>query len=98
MPVLALTPAASVWRQLALEWGIVPGRLPRGAGIEPLLTAAERAAVDLGCARAGDHVVLVAGRLRTRDATATVRIRVIEPVKSRGRAVRTVRSRIARGS
>ncbi len=98
MPVLALTPAASVWRQLALEWGIVAGRLLRGAGIEPLLTAAERAAVDLGCAATGDRVVLVTGRLHARGATDTVRIRTIAAAKPRRRRPRRGGSRIARGS
>ncbi|MFN7955057.1 MAG: pyruvate kinase [bacterium] len=84
MPVVALTPEPTTWRQLALEWGVVAGRLPRGTAIEPLLAAAEQSAVGLGCAGPGDRVVLVAGRLRARGATDTVRIRAI--ARGTGRA------------
>jgi pyruvate kinase len=77
MAVVALTPTRGTWRRLALEWGVVPGRVAYATGAKRMIAHALRAVVALGRAAAGDRVVLVAGRLRESGATNTVGIREI---------------------
>jgi pyruvate kinase len=62
LPVIALSQHRDVWRQLALEWGVVPGRLPDQPGTEEALAALmlERAC-DVGDLAPGDTVVLAYG-------------------------------------
>ena len=60
-PVLALTPDPKVARRLALVWGLEPrvGRDPDN--LEEMTAEAVQMAVDLGLAKPGERVLIVAG-------------------------------------
>jgi pyruvate kinase len=61
-PVIALSEDERVRRQLALEWGVVPGRLPPRPGSEEELAAmALERAREVGGLASGDVVVLAYG-------------------------------------
>jgi pyruvate kinase len=83
MPVIALTPTRGTWSRLALEWGVVPGRIAYARDAKKLLDAALAQAVASGQAAPGDRVVVVAGRLRESGATDTVGIREIPRARRR---------------
>jgi pyruvate kinase len=62
LPVIALSQHRGVWRQLALEWGIVPGRLPAHPETEEALAALMlTGAREVGGLAPGDTVVLAYG-------------------------------------
>jgi pyruvate kinase len=62
LPVIALSEDERVRRQLALEWGVVPGRLPpRPASEEGLASMALERAREVGGLAHGDLVVLAYG-------------------------------------
>lgn len=62
MPVLALTEDPSLYRRLALVWGVVPMLGHAGGNLGELLHEAERAALATGAAMPGE-TVLVLGHL-----------------------------------
>jgi pyruvate kinase len=60
-PVLGLTHHEYAWRQMALEWGVIPLRIPECADVEELWQRSVEAARESGVVRRGDQVVITAG-------------------------------------
>ena len=60
-PVLGLTHHEYAWRQMAIEWGVIPLRIPECADVEELWERSIEAARDAGIVEAGDRVVITAG-------------------------------------
>jgi pyruvate kinase len=60
-PVLGLTHHEYAWRQMALEWGVIPLRIPECADVEELWQRSVEAARESGVVRRGDRVVITAG-------------------------------------
>jgi pyruvate kinase len=60
-PIVAVTHTPGTWRHLALVWGVRPVLVEQARDIDALIARGVRAAVDLGVARSGDHVVVTAG-------------------------------------
>ena len=91
VPVVAVTPSASVQQQLTLPWGITPRRLAyeqEGAGA--LIERAATAAVDAGVAESGDTVVVLAGMmsdLKGAGTTNTLKVHVAAEILAKGRGV-----------
>jgi pyruvate kinase len=59
--VLGLTHHEYAWRQMAIEWGVIPLRIPECADVEELWERSIAAARDAGVVEAGDRVVITAG-------------------------------------
>jgi pyruvate kinase len=75
VPVLALTPIATVGRALSLVWGVSPQVVPTSASIEDMTALALRTARASGVAAAGDRLVLTAGTaLGVAGSTDLVRV------------------------
>ncbi len=62
-PVHALCDDERVYRQLALEWGVLPTMFERSADTDALLEGALRVASDLEGLHSGDAVVITAGQV-----------------------------------
>jgi pyruvate kinase len=60
-PVLGLTHHEYAWRQMAIEWGVIPLRIPECADVEELWDRSMRAARDSGVVEPGERVVITAG-------------------------------------
>jgi pyruvate kinase len=60
-PVLGLTHHEYAWRQMAIEWGVIPLRIPECADVEELWERSIEAAREAGIVEAGDRVVITAG-------------------------------------
>jgi pyruvate kinase len=60
-PVLGLTHHEYAWRQMALEWGVIPMRIPECADVEELWDRSVQAARESGVVEPGDRVVITAG-------------------------------------
>jgi pyruvate kinase len=60
-PVLGLTHHEYAWRQMAIEWGVIPLRIPECADVEELWDRSMRAARDSGVVETGERVVITAG-------------------------------------
>ncbi|HEX6679407.1 MAG TPA: pyruvate kinase [Gaiellaceae bacterium] len=60
-PVLGLTHHEYAWRQMAIEWGVIPLHIPECADVEELWDRSIEAARDAGIVEAGDRVVITAG-------------------------------------
>jgi pyruvate kinase len=60
-PVLGLTHHEYAWRQMAIEWGVVPLRIPECADVEELWERSVTAAREAGIVEVGDRVVITAG-------------------------------------
>jgi len=60
-PVLGLTHHEYAWRQMAVEWGVIPLRIPECADVEELWERSIEAARDAGVVESGDRVVITAG-------------------------------------
>ncbi len=61
VPILAVTPAPSVWRQMALLWGVTPIQCPFAEDTDGLLRLVEQELVARGHLAAGDLVVVMGG-------------------------------------
>jgi len=61
MPVLAVTDVERVFRQLALQWGVVPVLTAEEPRYEAMLDAARERILVQGYAKPGDKVVVIAG-------------------------------------
>jgi pyruvate kinase len=59
--VLGLTHHEYAWRQMAVEWGVIPLRIPECADVEELWERSIEAAREAGIVEAGDRVVITAG-------------------------------------
>jgi len=60
-PVLGLTHHEYAWRQMAIEWGVIPLHIPECADVEELWERSIEAAREAGIVEAGDRVVITAG-------------------------------------
>jgi len=60
-PVLGLTHHEYAWRQMAIEWGVIPLQIPETANVEELWQRSLEAARDSGVVAPGDRVVITAG-------------------------------------
>jgi pyruvate kinase len=60
-PVLGLTHHEYAWRQMALEWGVIPLRIPECADVEELWDRSVDAAREARVVDPGDRVVITAG-------------------------------------
>src|SRR6185437_1583359 len=60
-PVLGLTHHEYAWRQMAIEWGVIPLRIPECADVEELWDRSVGAARESGVVEPGDRVVITAG-------------------------------------
>jgi pyruvate kinase len=60
-PVLGLTHHEYAWRQMAIEWGVIPLRIPECADVEELWDRSVDAARESGVVEPGDRVVITAG-------------------------------------
>jgi pyruvate kinase len=60
-PVLGLTHHEYAWRQMAVEWGVIPLRIPECADVEELWDRSVEAARASGVVEPGDRVVITAG-------------------------------------
>ena len=61
VPIVAVTPEADTFRQLALIWGVVPALVDHFPTYEHMLPVARQRLLDLGLAQPGDRVVFTAG-------------------------------------
>ncbi|HWO88999.1 MAG TPA: pyruvate kinase [Gemmatimonadales bacterium] len=61
MPILGVTEEPKVYRQLALNWGVIPLYADQPPRYEAMLGAARAAILERGYARPGDRVVAIAG-------------------------------------
>lgn len=60
-PIIAVTPAEAVVRQLTLTWGVYPLRVPRAGQIDEMIDVSVAAALAAGLVRRGDTVAITAG-------------------------------------
>jgi pyruvate kinase len=60
-PIVGLTHHDYAWRQMAVEWGVVPLRIPECADVEELWQRSIDGARDAGVVAAGERVVITAG-------------------------------------
>jgi pyruvate kinase len=60
-PVLAFTPNETVYRQMALLWGVQPYRVPEAHSVEEMIGQVERVLLDQTGTERGARVVFVAG-------------------------------------
>jgi pyruvate kinase len=75
LPLFAFTPEREVRDQLALSWGVEPYQMPLVHHTDEMFAQVDLAMVDLGRARPGDHVVIVAGSPPgTPGSTNTLRV------------------------
>jgi pyruvate kinase len=61
VPILAVTPEAITFRQLALVWGVIPALTEHHATYEAMLPTTRDTILRLGLAQTGDRVVVTAG-------------------------------------
>jgi pyruvate kinase len=59
--ILGLTHHDYAWRQMAIEWGVIPLRIPQCADVEELWDRSMQAARESGVVDPGDRVVITAG-------------------------------------
>jgi pyruvate kinase len=60
-PVVGLTHHEYAWRQMAVEWGVIPLRIAECADVEELWQQSVDAARDAGVVDPGERVVITAG-------------------------------------
>jgi pyruvate kinase len=61
VPILACTPEAETFRQLALVWGVTPALTEHSTDYDAMLTRARREFLERGLARPGERLVVTAG-------------------------------------
>jgi pyruvate kinase len=61
VPIVAVTPEPTTYRQLAMVWGVVPVLVDHYPTYETMLPVARERILARGLARAGDQVVVTAG-------------------------------------
>ncbi|MBI4216503.1 MAG: pyruvate kinase [Chloroflexi bacterium] len=61
VPIVALTPSEAVCRRLALSWGVHPWVVERPNTVDELFVVGASKAEEMGLARSGNSVVIVAG-------------------------------------
>jgi pyruvate kinase len=60
-PIIALTPDATAYHQLALSWGVEPLLISPVHNTEEMLTNVVNTVVEMGLAQQGDKVVITSG-------------------------------------
>ena len=77
-PIVALTPHDHCLQQLALEWGVVPLRIPQTTDVAELWALSLDAARRSGLVESGDLVVITAGTaVNVPGSTNTIRVDVV---------------------
>jgi pyruvate kinase len=76
-PIVALCHNTDVASQLALEWGVQPMPMSEAPTVDELVESALVCARDGAGLKAGDRVVLTAGRIGTPGATNLIQLREI---------------------
>ncbi len=77
-PIVALTPHDHCLQQLALEWGVVPLRIPQTTDVAELWALSLDAARRSGLVESGDRVVITAGTaVNVPGSTNTIRVDVV---------------------
>jgi len=61
VPIVALTPNETVWRRLALTWGVIPVLVEPIENTDKMLQMMQRTVLELGLATQGDLVVVTGG-------------------------------------
>jgi len=61
VPILAATPDPSVYRRMALVWGVTPLLVPEYGSTDEMIEYTTRAAREAGMVKSGDRVVITAG-------------------------------------
>jgi pyruvate kinase len=78
VPILACTPEAETFRQLALVWGVTPALTEHSTDYDAMLTRARREILERGLARPGERLVVTAGVLF--DMPGTTNLLKVEAV------------------
>jgi len=77
-PILALTHNEYAARQLALEWGVTPLRIPEGVDVDDLWRISLEAVRKSGIAQSGDRVVITAGtHVNVPGSTNVIKVDVV---------------------
>jgi pyruvate kinase len=61
VPIVAMSSDARSLRRMALQWAVIPQRMPPPADASVLLEGVDQLAQQLGLAESGDLVIVVAG-------------------------------------
>jgi len=61
MPILAITPSATVVGRLLLRWGVYPFQIAGASSVEELFTMGAKLSKELGLAKPGDLIVITGG-------------------------------------
>ena len=61
-PLIGLSPSPATAGQLTVSWGVVPVTVPEYGSIDDIIWFATKLIVDMGLARKGDNLVVLAGR------------------------------------
>ncbi|MCL2720704.1 MAG: pyruvate kinase [Treponema sp.] len=77
-PVLAVTPAEEVLREMQLYWGVYPCITPNAEEAESKILNSIRVALESGVAKESDKIVLVAGLpIQSQNPVNTVRVIIL---------------------
>jgi pyruvate kinase len=76
-PLIALAHEPGVAEQLAVEWGVYPGRMPVAETVDELIDSALEAARDFAGLQPGELVVITAGRAGMAGGTNLIMVREI---------------------
>src|SRR5947208_10963918 len=77
-PVLGLTHHEYAWRQMAIEWGVIPLRIPECADVEELWERSVDAARESGVVDPGDRVVITAATaVNVAGSTALINVETV---------------------
>jgi pyruvate kinase len=77
VPVVAITPDDSVYRQLAAVWGVVPVKAEFVENSDELLTNGEERLKARGLAQKGDTLLMLSGHAFTTAATNMLRVHTV---------------------
>jgi pyruvate kinase len=61
MPIVAITPDATVAKRLVLRWGVYPFQIAGASSVEELFATGTRLSKELGLAKRGDLIVITGG-------------------------------------
>ena len=79
VPILAITPNASIVRRLALSWGIEPHLATEPSNVDIMFQEAAQLALQNGIAKRGELVIITAGiPMGTRGSTNVVKVHRVE--------------------
>ncbi len=76
--ILAVTNNEEVYRQLDLEWGVIPVLHQNKVSTDQLLEDSEKIAKESGLAKAGDRIVITAGSMENLSTTDLLKISLIK--------------------